>query len=135
MLTFVVLFIVPLFVVYAIFAYLFVYGVYQDKDAATELKEAHSLAMAPFTFPFILGQVLMAHHKVNKKALARYKRYEDQRAADEKAKKEFMDELKKMGMVMDFSDIFTPPSRPKESGFAKQFNDMMQATIRNPFNW
>lgn len=135
MLTLVVLFIVPLFVIYSIFAYLFVYGVYQDKDAATELKEAHSLVMAPFTLPFILGQVLMAHHKVNKKALAIHKRHEDQRAADEKEKKEFMDELKKMGMVMDFSNFFTPPSRPKESGFAKHFNDLMRESRRNPFNW
>lgn len=132
----------PLFVIYCVFSYLFVYGVYHNNDAGNELKEAYNIVMAPVTFPYILGQVLMSHHKVNNKALATYKWHEDlraakekEKAAEEKAKKEFMDELKKMGMVMDFSEIFGRHSRPKESGFAKQFNDLMRDSRNNPFKW
>lgn len=112
-------------IIYCVFSYFFVFGFMNSGGVVTFT----SVILSPLTFPFILGQMAVMHQATNQESLKELKRQEAARTAKEKEKKAFDDKIKKA-----FENALEELTKPKRSGFAKEFNDMMNGP-RNPFGW
>jgi hypothetical protein len=71
----------PFVLVYCLFAYWFMFGVWIDKRHKLA---AHMYTLAPLTMPYLLGQIVIARHLITFKTLEALKEIEDKKAEEKK---------------------------------------------------